>query len=52
MHLPNVEKTIFITPHKLYCYAWLKISVLMDMSVLGFYIYIGYIGDISMDIFT
>ena len=30
----------------------MKISVLTDISVLGFYEYIGYIGDISMDIFT
>ena len=29
----------------------LKISVLMDISVLAFYGYIGYIGDISVDIF-
>ena len=30
----------------------MKISVLTDISVLRFYGYIGYIGDISMDIFT
>ena len=30
----------------------MKISVSTDISVLGFYGYIGYIGDISMDIFT
>ena len=33
----------------------MKISVSIDISVLGFYRYIGYIGyigDISMDIFT
>ena len=29
----------------------LKISVSMDISVLAFYGYIGYIGDISVDIF-
>ena len=29
----------------------LKISVSMDISVLSFYGYIGYIGDISVDIF-
>ena len=31
------------------CYPRMKISILKDISVLGFY---GYIGDISMDIFT
>ena len=31
--------------------ARLKISVSMDISVLAFYGYIGYIGDISVDIF-
>ena len=30
----------------------MKISVSTDISVLGFYGYIGYIGDISVDIFT
>ena len=30
----------------------IKISVLTDISVLGFYRYIGYVRDISMDIFT
>ena len=30
----------------------MKISVSMDISVLGFFEYIGYIGDISVDIFT
>ena len=30
----------------------IKISVLTDISVFEFYGYIGYIGDISMDIFT
>ena len=30
----------------------MKISVSMDISVLEFYGYIGYIGDISVDIFT
>ena len=30
----------------------IKISVLTDISVLEFYGYIGYIGDISVDIFT
>ena len=30
----------------------IKISILTDISVLRFYGYIGYIGDISMDIFT
>ena len=30
----------------------MKISVSTDISVLGFYGYIGYIEDISMDIFT
>ena len=29
----------------------LEISVSMDISVLAFYGYIGYIGDISVDIF-
>ena len=29
----------------------LKISVSMDISILAFYEYIGYIGDISVDIF-
>ena len=29
----------------------MKISVSMDISVLAFYGYIGYIGDISVDIF-
>ena len=31
--------------------ARLKISVSIDISVLAFYGYIGYIGDISVDIF-
>ena len=31
--------------------ARLEISVSMDISVLAFYGYIGYIGDISVDIF-
>ena len=30
--------------------AWKKISVITDISVLRFYGYIGYIGDISTDI--
>ena len=30
----------------------MKISVSTDISVFGFYRYIGYIGDISVDIFT
>ena len=30
----------------------MKISVSTDISVLGFYGYIGYIEDISVDIFT
>ena len=30
----------------------MKISVSTDISILEFYGYIGYIGDISMDIFT
>ena len=30
----------------------MEISILTDISVLGFYIYIGYIGDISVDVFT
>ena len=30
----------------------MKISVSTDISVLRFYEYIGYIGDISVDIFT
>ena len=30
----------------------MEISVLTDISVIGFYGYIGYIIDISMDIFT
>ena len=30
----------------------IKISVLTDISVLEIYGYIGYIGDISVDIFT
>ena len=30
----------------------MKISVSTDISVLGFYGYIGYIRDISVDIFT
>ena len=32
--------------------ARMKISILMDISILKFYRYIGYIGDISVDIFT
>ena len=32
-------------------YPWLEISVLMEILVLAFYGYIGYIGDISVDIF-
>ena len=31
-------------------WAWKKISVIMDISVLRFYGYIGYIGDLSADI--
>ena len=34
-----------------YIGARLEISVSMDISVLAFYGYIGYIGDISVDIF-
>ena len=30
----------------------MKISVLTDISILGFYGYIGYIENISVDIFT
>ena len=30
----------------------MEISVSMDILALGFYGYIGYIGDISVDIFT
>ena len=40
--------------HKMEDKLWarMKISVSTDISVLGFYGYIGYIGDISVDIFT
>ena len=34
-----------------YLQSRLKISVSMDISILAFYGYIGYIGDISVDIF-
>ena len=38
-----------LIPIRRYLYTRMKISVSMDISVLGFY---GYIGDISVDIFT
>ena len=31
---------------------WIEISVNIDVSILGFYRYIGNIGEISVDIFT
>ena len=46
--LSPVGVTEFI-PIRRYLYTRMKISVSMDISVLGFY---GYIGDISVDIFT
>ena len=46
IHLRSLALT-----RRVHLYSRFEISVLMDISVLAFYGYIGYIGDISVDIF-
>ena len=57
LHLNLFPKNIVFAKLELACFcpnllAKDEISVSTDISVLGFYGYIGYIGDILVDIFT
>ena len=49
--MAKIRKLVEIENRASHVPARLEISVSMDISVFAFYGYIGYIGDISVDIF-